>query len=418
MKYLIVIFFLCSVPVLPQSEHIFFNYRTEERPFLYYYSLWNQFDSSVVMYEFGEVHFINGTIRQNAVLSTLVPQRNLQGTNAQGISTDLEAMARTENFTIPGEGDIRWFGQLQSFQVPCNGLAKRDEPNKPRPNWGIVDQTEFVIQLVEAGSNMVLATLDSVGVRPTGAVPPVVDTRYGTNVERVKHSAVIPASYTGKQVYVRISPRRYGPTPYGLSITRYKSWFNLTAEWDSTGTVQIPLSATDSLRDVWFTGLIAYCDSVKAETGWLPDLHGISFAKKSGLAFYHDRYFNVQVDAHGDSSWVEKHTQPLGKRSRNTQITGAVDRAPIASIASIAPNPIAGENAELLLLVGFDMGYRLELISTDGQRLGTIWSGSLNIGRAKLTVPIPKNLPNGSYVLLLEQATGERVHQKTLVIAR
>lgn len=395
------------------SQDLFFNYRVEDRPFLNYYSIWNQFDSSAVMYWFGEVHSIHENVRQNAVLSLAFPGRvNIQDEGVEGVSSKLQGMARTENFTIPGAGEIRWFGQLLSFRTPCNPSVSGDEHNKPGPGWGVTDWTEFVIQLVDAESDVVLAVLDSVGVRPTAPDGPRVDTRYGNHPEQVKRSAPVPAGYTGKQVYVRVSPRRYGPTPYGLAITRFSSWCNLTAEWDSTGTTQIPLSGTEVLRDLWFAGLIDYCDSVKAATGWLPDLHGISFAKRSGLSIYHARYFTTHVDGQtGDTSWVEKHTAVAKRGSSGTP-------APPASVQSIAPNPVTGETVDLELLVGLDMHYRLEVVSLDGRRLGSVWSGFLNTGQARLTVPIPQNLAGGIYILLLEQENGERVYQKTLVVAR
>lgn len=410
MKYSLLLFFVCCASAF--SQELFFNYRVEDRPFLHYYSMWNQFDSSAVMFRFGEVHFVNERLRKNLHLSLAFPDRiNIQDGGIEGVSAKLQGMARTENFTIPGAGEIRWFGQLQSFKTPCDLSGKRDEPNKPFPSWGIVDRTEFVVQLVDAATNSVLAVLDSVGVSPTTPSGSPVDTRYGEHVEQVKRSATIPASYAGKQVYVRVSPRRYGPTAYGLAITRFDSWFNLTAEWDETGANQLPISFVDSLRSVWLAGLITYCDSVKAETGWLPDLHHITFAKRSGLPIYQNRYFNPQVDATGDTAWVEKRTLPLGKRSAGATMG-------IAGIKSIAPNPVAGESVDITLISGFDAGYQLELLSTDGRRLGILWRGSLNRGRAELTIPIPKNLANGTYLLLLEQDTGERVHEKTFVIAR
>lgn len=418
MKYLTLLLLLCSSTSFSQT--VIFDHRVEDRDFLQYYYIWNQFDSSTVMYEFGEVTFLDGAVRQNIPLSGLIKKgQQLQGSEVQGISTDLEEIARTEKFTIPGEGEIQWFGRLQSFRTPCDGSGAGYEPNKPVPNWGIVDRTEFVVQLLDATSNTVLATLDSIGVNPTGTVPPVVDTRYGTHIERVKHSAVIPASYTGKVVYVRISPRRYGPTPYGLTISKYTSWINLSAEYDSIGIEQIPLSETAILRDIWFTKLIEYCDSIKTETGWLPDFRGISFAKKHHIDSYHSRYFTPQVDnTTGDTLWHEKHIKPMAKRGGVVQTGERVQMAPLAIIQSIAPNPVVSDNTELLLLAGTDMACSVELVSTDGQRMGSLWDGLLYAGQVKVVVAVPKDISNGSYMLILEGNDGKRIANKPLIIAR
>ncbi len=177
------------------------------------------------MYDFGEFAFIHEAARQNIPLSGLVKDRQrIQGTDAQGISTALQMVARTKDFLISGEGEIQWLGQLQSFRTPCDRLVGYDTvrgegPNRPIPNWGVIDRTEFVVQLVDAHSGLVLATLDSVGVHPTGAAPPFIDTRYGVHVERTKRSAAIPAIHTGRTAYIRVSPRRYGPTSFGLILS-------------------------------------------------------------------------------------------------------------------------------------------------------------------------------------------------------
>jgi hypothetical protein len=416
MKRFIMLVLIASTYTL-SAQTIIFDHRVEDRDFLQYYYIWNQFDSSTVMYEFGEVTFLHTAERQNIPLSRFIKKRQqLQGESTQGISTDLEGLARTEDFTIQGEGEIHWFGRLQSFRTPCYGVGEGHEPNKPTPNWGVVDRTEFVVQLVDAGSNTVLATLDSVGVNPTATAPPFVDTRYGNNIEKVTRSYKIPAIYSGKVVYVRISPRRYGPTPYGLAISKYSSWLNLTAEYDSTGTSQIPLSATDSLRDMWFTQLLDYCDSVKAQTGWLPDLQGISFAKRTHLAAYHNRYFIPQLDnATGDTVWHEKHVLPNAKRGTRFGQSYAVQNA---AIISIAPNPVVSSTVELILQIELAMPYNLILVSSDGQRIGSLWNNILQKGQTKLTVSIPKEIANGSYMLVLETDSDEKVANRPLVLAR
>lgn len=421
---IISLFIVTSISVAT-AQTVVFNHRVEDREFLNYYYIWNQFDSAAVMYDFGEVTFIEGTTQHTIPLSGLVQDRErVQGTDAQGISTDLETLTRTENFSLSGAGEVQWFGQLQSFRSPCNGFwGQGESPNKPVANWGVVDRTEFVVQLVDANSGVVLATLDSVGVHPTGTVPPVVDTRYGVHPERARRSAVIPATHAGKTAYVRVSPRRFGPTPYGLILSRYDLWVNESALYDSTGTTHISATEVTTLRNKWFTELLTYCDSVKAQTGWLPDLEGISFANDSHLAAFHSRYFDPRLNATGDTLWQERHLAsiPPPKRGSSSTMIKSVDGnsiAPLAGFRNIAPNPVMSETAEVGLIVGIDMNARLALISVDGRRMGTIWEGSLMPGRPQVTVKIPRDIPNGSYILVLEQENGDRVNQTSLIITR
>lgn len=418
-------FFIVTSISVATAQTVIFNHRVEDREFLNYYYIWNQFDSAAVMYDFGEVTFIEGTTQHNIPLSGLVRDRErVQGTDAQGINTNLETLTRTENFSISGAGEVQWFGQLQSFRSPCNGFGGQGEgPNKPVPNWGVVDRTEFVVQLVDANTGVVLATLDSVGVNPTGTVPPIVDTRYGVHPERARRSVVIPATHTGKTVYVRVSPRRFGPTPYGLILSRYDLWVNESALYDSTGTTHISATEVSTLRNKWCTELLTYCDSVKAQTGWLPDLEGISFADDRHLAAFHSRYFDPRLNATGDTLWQERHpaSMPPPKRGSSSTMIKSVDGnniAPLAGFRNIAPHPVISETAEVGLIVGIDMNARLALISVDGRRMGVIWEGSLMPGRPQVTVKIPRDIPNGSYILVLEQENGDRVNQTSLIITR
>lgn len=413
------IFFVLFAVAPVMAQEVIFNHRPEDRNYLHYYAIWNQFDAAVVMYEFGEVMLVQGTIRRQIPLSGFVKNaEKIQGAGTPGVCADIQALARTENFVLPDRpgGDIRWFGRLQSFRTPCDparyDTAHGEGPNRPSSDWGVLDQTEFVVQLVRSGDDVVLAVLDSLGVHPTGAT--IADTRYGNNILSVVHEYPVPQGHAGETVYVRISPRRYGPTPLGLTISKYSARINLTAE------LHLPDTEIQQLRERWFTEFLSYCDSVKAGTGWLPELRGITFTGNQSDRFY-NRYFQQRTDSTtGSVGWFEKHTSPAAKRGAPdaVQRLGPVRIAPAAILRGVTPHPIVSENVEVSIACTDETQARLRLVSIQGAGVATVWSGVLHGGKYDIPVTIPARVPNGAYLLLLEKNTGEQLYQQAVVVAR
>jgi hypothetical protein len=419
MLYLLFALFLAA-PTVGYSQEIIFNYRPDDYEYLHYYYIWNQFDASVVMYEFGEAALVHGTTKERIYLSDFIKDaEKVQGIGTQGISTDIQALARTRDFTLPDTtGSIQWFGRLQSFRTPCDPVQydtlKGDGPNRPGPDWGVLDQTEFVVQLVRSSDNLILATLDSLGVNPTGTTG-TVDTRYGYDPGIIVRSHPIPTGHANELVYIRISPRRYGPTPLGLTISKYMSWMNVTAQ------MQMSDTELKQVRDQRFTEFLAYCDSVKHETGWLPMTKGVAFVGNQSDIFY-NRYFNRHIDSStGETVWFEKHTQPASKEAALAfarQIQAHSRLAPAAIIRGVTPNPVNSEDVSISLACIEEVSAQMRVISVQGQDMGVVWNGVLQPGKYMLPVVISSDISNGTYLLLLEKTNGEQLYQKSIIIAR
>lgn len=410
---------LLIAPTTGQSQELIFNYRPDDYEYLHYYYIWNQFDASVVMYEFGEAALVHGTKKERIYLSDFVKDaEKVQGIGTQGISTDIQALARTKDFTLSDTGRIEWFGRLQSFRTPCDPVqydtVKGEGPNRPGPDWGVLDRTEFVVQLVRSSDNIVLATLDSLGVNPTGTTG-AVDTRYGYDPSIIVHSHPIPTGYANETVYIQISPRRYGPTPLGLTISKYMSWMNVTA--------QIQMSDTElkQVRDQRFTEFLAYCDSVKHETGWLPQVKGIAFVGNQKDIF-NSRYFYPHTDSTtGETVWFEKYTQAASKEAAlefARQVQANSRLAPAAIIRGVTPNPINSENVGISIACIEEVSAQVRLISVQGKDIGSVWNGTLQPGKYMLPITLSSDIPNGSYLLSLEKSTGEQLYQKPVILAR
>lgn len=419
--------FICHVETTAQAP-TYFSFNQENKDYLCYYDFANIFDSSAVTYTFGEVAITNGSNRSRIFLAPTVPLgQKIHASNIQGENKDLRTVARTENFTLQGSGTLTWFGRVTSFRSPCNeDYPDGGSPDKPTEAWALLDQTEFVTELVRVSDNTRIAVLDSVGVMPPAPTGTPVDTRYGTHPQNVNKSYTIPASLDNVQVYIRISPRRYGPTPLGMQLEKITNWVNFSAYYDSTGTAFIPAVAYEALGKVYYQEFFAYCDSVKAATGWLPDISNVGL-NDSLTAVFNAQYLEQRVDTvAGNIYWVEKtaprpksgdlpledvlvQTDGISLRTRNT----IVQQQP--EFLSASPNP--GKSGQITVKIRAYTTHTvvIRLISIDGKTLGTLWTGTLTKGIENYTLDT-SNLTPGAYFLSLEGNDGSRFHTIKIVV--
>jgi len=114
-----------------------------------------------------------------------------------------------------------------------------------------MDVTEFVVQIVDASSNSVLATIDSVGVDTTNANDTSNPPYYGTSVATWCRSASLPQGVLGQTVYVRVVPKRYGSTPYGLTASRIGSRMSRSLLYGCSET-ELASNQSDSLLSLFY----------------------------------------------------------------------------------------------------------------------------------------------------------------------
>ena len=417
---LIVLVLLAAVPELAGAGNpIYFYYRNENKPLLHYFQFQNAFDSSMTTYVFGEVALTNGgsTLRIPIDTSLALDQR-VEGANSTGEDVTLRGYAGTHNFTLTGGGTISWFSRLNSFRSPCDPEVIDPEPgegpNIPTQAWGMLDRTEFVVELVSADSNTRMAVLDSVGAAPP-QIGVLADTRYGTNPQKVMKQYTIPSGFHGKQAYLRVSPRRYGPTPYGMVMCKIKNWVNFSARYDSTATSLIPEQDYIDLSNFFFAEMLAYCDSVKNATGWLPKRfeEGIGFSRAESDTLnsrYHTEHFD---STSGRKFWREIPPWVWSKRGAPPKYEGPI--VEIVSIQKIIPNP-SDDRVTLLLTAKVERQVVVRLYSPDGKAT-QLWSGTLQEGENGMVLS-PGALVSGAYTIVVEDRAGQRLASAPLVINR
>jgi hypothetical protein len=422
--------FFCSTDYqkkLSAQTPPYFSFHSENKGYLQYYYFANIFDSSATTFTFGEVAIAhNGSRLRIFSALTLAPEQEIQASHIQGENVDLRTVARTEDFTLEGGGTLTWFGQLTSFRSPCHdGYSGGEGPDKPSQAWALLDQTEFVTELVRVSDDTRIAVLDSVGVMPPVSNGPPVDTRYGTSPQNVNKRYVIPGTLDNEQAYIRISPRRYGPTPLGMKLKRITNWVNFSAYYDSTGTTFISAAAYDSLGKVYYRSFFDYADSVKVTTGWLPDISNVGL-NDSLTAILHNRYFTQHTSSTaGKTYWTEKNSRSktgvimedvLGEATvieSNTRQSRIVAGTP--EFLSLSPNPGKAGRITVKVRAYTAQNVAIRLISIDGQPLGTLWTGSLTKGIDEYTLDT-SNLSSGAYFLSLENNAGNRFHNIKLIV--
>lgn len=405
----IVAFLLCFCLFLPkqvfssQQVPTLFSFHPENAQFLQYFLVWNRFDSAMVLYRLGEVQISSGGISQRVLLDPMIsPPTTLGGANNQGEDLSLRASAHTNHFILPASGEISYFQELAVGKLPCDpDTSHHQKGNEPGSDVRLylLDKSEFVLQLVRASDDSVITVLDSVGVNAQPSQ--VSNTFYGNPLLPGLRKRNIPSGYAGQEAYIRISPRRYGPTPYGMELQKIQDWVNSTALWDSTGMIPFTRQQIDTLWEQSFQEYIVYCDSVKTATHWLPqETFPMSDAQ---LNIYTTRYLEPHTDSLG-TYYTEKSV--LGKFSGNgTPIP--VKETPNVVITEVSPNPANSRTISVAISVRNPMLADIRVFSAIGDNLGSVWSGSLSAGDHAVALILP-TLSTGTYFLSVE-SSGRKV---------
>lgn len=419
-----------SVDMYAQLSNTFFGVRPENHRFLRYNYIENEFDSSVVLLICGEFTVTHSSTTQRVNLEYLPSSVIKTGSSTAGIDTQLAAFARTESFIAPASSmDISFYREMSVSALPCDswvgsGSSGGGGGSPYDRYWGIgtgkvPEQTEFVLQLVRTSDDVVLAVIDSVGVtaNSTTAVVPY----YGTNPNDLSPTKTISISPSdvGKNVYIRISPRRYGSTPLGMRMRQISSWFNWSAAFQrntSGGFFLIPSSQKDSSNQLYFDEVIAYCDSVKTATGQLPEnIGGIVLLTSEQDSIFRDKYFIKKTAPNSAIYYEEKGVissqGPLyPKRSYSMpQETGGIAtyEGSMVRLLSASPQPAHDETFRIQVeCKTTSIPVSIHLLPYVSGTTRIVWEGVLSEGRQDIVVH-REGLAAGVYYLSLHNAVGE-----------
>ncbi len=417
---LIILFVLIS-PFRTQAADPQFNIEESGRQWFRYLDFQNKFQYSAVDYKFGEVAVAtnNETYRVN-----MTPWNSggitVQNSGVQGDQNDLLPHSRTENFSLPAEegGHINFYRALGMW-APSNAFPPEpDDPPGGGPGktpWDVSDKTEWEVQLRRVSDEAILATLDKVGIE--SHTDPYSNPYYGTQPGDVNISRPIPAGYGGERVYLQIVPRRWGPTPYGISLMMDPPhWVNISAIVDESGT-ELSANEAESIRQQWFEAVMQYSSDVKQETGRLPQRPWLFWPHEQQV--YSESFFQ---DEWVDGKLCRSEIPPPASSGRGVgddRLDNATSRKVVhaATLESVSPNPLSG-NVLTVKTGGYTASsVQLELITTEGRSLGRLWRGENPRGGQSINLDLSRySLANGTYVLALKNDREETIASQTFVV--
>lgn len=380
--------------------------------YLKYYNYMNQFDTAWVSYRIGEYRILNnGHTTKINIRTNFIPDSNWrQGASVNGEDSILLNSNGSEYFTYPLNSQLKYFREM-SKGVPCW------IPNEKRPSindveaecqtWQdykwvtgknmILDDSEWVLQLVKASDNSVLSVLDSVGINRNPST--VLAQRYGFNNTKMNHTIDLPNDYADTNVYLRVSARRVGPTPYGMVLSIYRVPISLSSFCEYIDSICIVTDIEyDSLNSLYFDKIIEYCDSLKL-TGNRLDVETCLRMQLTAQQshYFHNRYFDpILYEGLTDTHYIEKDY--FNKIPIHDLEHLKVKR--LFKVLSLNPQPVLNK-LNITYKADVDLSdVEFKVIEYDGTLHSFFIEKSIKNGSGNLSFDV-SNLKHGSYFLLV-----------------
>lgn len=403
-----------------QPPQYIFNISPDDDAYLNYLEVQNKFEYSAVKYKFGEIWVTSATANFRVNLKPWTSTAaSIQGTGAQGESTDLLEYTASEPFNLPNEepATVHFYRRVSKW-APSNAFPElpTDPPGTPgRDPWDMDDQTEWVVEVRLASTGETIAELDKVGVNAHDKI--YTPAYYGTDPLNVRQTKEISTGHPGELVYIQVVPKRWGPTPYGLTVMLRPTAFVNHSAIESEFGEPLSSSATAAINDQWFNEVLNFCTVVKQSTGALPeDIRHWNFTSQQNDAFRAAFLQLVTID--GYDVWIEQNPPPtprlLTKRiGSNAQTV----RASPVYITEIAPNPIVGGSINILVDGQTEEAIEILLHTLDGREVGVLWKGNAGKGKQKFALSLPE-LTSGSYMLLIKGDDGRLYDTKQVNVVK
>lgn len=421
--------------------------KPDDARYLTYLEYQNAFDNADVRCSIGEFRIIDssGTIKRlfwefdTTKLDTTFEnayQRapgffSLLGQTQTGEDQILTSVAKTESFVYTPHSTLKFYREL-SLGVYCSTIRREPDTNllscDELPFWlgvdnAILDTSEWVIQLVNESSGAILAVLDSVGFMPNGSND--LGIPYGTNPTRMNQIRQLPDEYAGERVYIRVSVRRFGPTPYGMFFNIGTSRINMSSFREYGVCCEHSGDSCNfnlyKLDHYYYQKVIEYLDSIVAannrppKTWELPPMY--FFDQDSNYTDkILDRYFERDSISH---SWLVWDTEePLGKKS----VYETPFESQISKRAGLNASIFVSElsETELVLTLKFNSEYyisnsNIEIFDFQGNRIMS-WKGlTIPKGGSETKLSLSNNFAKGIYLLVIKNASGIIYSDKFLI---
>jgi hypothetical protein len=309
---------LCQFPVQ-------FSIKPEEHRVLWYAQFRNTFDSAQVSYTFGELqrHTSSGSqpvwlaISGGDALNKNHPGVQIVGQDEIGVDNVLLNAARSVPFLIPEDGAQLSFMRVAQaetcYDVPESDRSESGDwnPSQSRFMAGkgrVLDTSVFILEIVDVGTQSVLCIVDSIAILPNPHS--LYAPRVGSYPDSVYRRFInLPSSTWGKIVFARVRVERYGPTDFGMVMSRFNQPVALSMQWNNNQLLQdssVSFSDTPfqlALHEAWFQQFMAYVASHVDSTGCLPALRVLGY--RHAIGSHQQSYKDSVLNA-----WFSQSPQP------------------------------------------------------------------------------------------------------------
>ncbi|MBX7154248.1 MAG: hypothetical protein U0Y96_12480 [Candidatus Kapaibacterium sp.] len=416
----LLIFLGSSATVIAQFQNEFYAVRPYQQNFLRYNFYSDNFDSATLHMVVGEFSIkANGNIYR-VPLKWYDYSQSFDGDTTQGLDNILSALGVSSIFALPSNDDtVQFFRRMTISAVPTGtghffDSASLTSTNSYDAYWNVgtnkvLDNVEFVIELVRKTDNVTLSIIDSVGIlaNPASSWPH----RYGNEVEQPFHSVPVNGLTSGDSAFFRVKVKRTGSTPYGLAMQQNSVFCNYSASvCDSSGHRKFVSEAeSDTLNKHYWQEICFYYDSTISATGKLPK-YLIPELPQGYESEYRNRYFDSIGIYNGNIQYSPKY-ELLAKSSIPNEILSTNTNtykniAGEVKIRKVTPVPSNGG------LIKFEVDNTMQSLS--GVKTNVLdvngvsspcggWQGNLIKGKTIIELQT-STLASGTYILQLEDA--------------
>ncbi|MFW6222400.1 MAG: hypothetical protein ACOC3T_02185 [Bacteroidota bacterium] len=428
---LFVLLLAAYLPVKADCDTLHTRYAVspEDQKYLTYLHYNNTFDSASTTYKIGEIRTISGNdTAYHNIHYYYFDYQMLVGIPDQGVDTLLQQFGHTEDLTYSDGAKLKFYRLLNCDQLCGEEFDPEGDDIGGTGDWRadywrvgrgtVLDRTEWVLQMVDAQTDSVLAVLDSVGVAPNPNS--ALAQRYGTDPDYANHEADLPEQYENRRIYLRISPRRYGPTPYGMDMNFITIPASLSTYYEiSPNGFKKTTSQCDSLlREKFFDYLIDYCDSMFVNYGHLGG--GLQFAvfAEGKDSIINNRYFNIDTVLEGGQIIWKLKAPPYGKKRLPDEYLPPYRDIEKIEITGVGPNPIRNSDFEIKIsCANIREEAEVILLNISGDEY-KIWGGVLDKASNVIRINLEEQLYQGVYTLCVRLLNGKAMDCTKIVIER
>ncbi len=415
-----------------------FKINKNDMQYLRYFMYINEFDSSFVQCQIGEFRIFQVGDTSRILLNVhedFYSNTCVIGDSALGEDLYLKNLSTSSTFTMPDSGEVHFFRYLSVYKPCGQDVYEGDCDNPPfgdgmDKHWlvgygNILDDTEFVIQIRNAQTHSLICTIDSVGVlrNPNSCYAG----RYGTDPSKANHVRQLPTGYGGTGAYISVSPRRNGPTPYGMRMNVWSANFSQSTllEYDTLNISKCDSPVLyDSLFVRYFEKYLQKCDSIRLAGSKITSdenayLSYCSLFNESQADTYFNRYFDPVVSpVTGDTAWVEKDTVDFNKNPvwivQDGRFIDVTDD--VAHIEKMWPNPSPGGNLNLMIVSKENLPeISVSFNDMQGRKIESVQLGRISKGENEFNLQLG-DLNTGAYMLVLRGPKNAVIDTRKFII--